>query len=151
MTRTAPSAQKARSRRAHPGHCWSIFRSAWFVDIVGMMGFDFHSSSTPSTAGQPADAGIMIRAPKAAGDQRDRPRPQRAARDPALPRHRAAGIQIPHIDDAVDAPRRVAAIRYPPLGDRGLATVTRAAGLRDRRIAEGLHGDREPASCCASR
>jgi 2-keto-3-deoxy-L-rhamnonate aldolase RhmA len=40
----------------------------------------------------------------------------------------AQGIQVPHISGIEDAKRAVAAVRYPPLGERGAAGSTRAAG-----------------------
>lgn len=40
----------------------------------------------------------------------------------------AQGIQVPHISGVEDAKRAVAAVRYPPLGERGAAGSTRAAG-----------------------
>jgi 2-keto-3-deoxy-L-rhamnonate aldolase RhmA len=40
----------------------------------------------------------------------------------------AQGIQVPHIEGLAGARRAVAAVRYPPLGERGAAGSTRAAG-----------------------
>jgi 2-keto-3-deoxy-L-rhamnonate aldolase RhmA len=40
----------------------------------------------------------------------------------------AQGIQVPHIEGLEGARRAVAAVRYPPLGARGAAGTTRAAG-----------------------
>ena len=40
----------------------------------------------------------------------------------------AQGIQVPHIEGAAGAKRAVAAVRYPPVGERGGAGSTRAAG-----------------------
>jgi 4-hydroxy-2-oxoheptanedioate aldolase len=40
----------------------------------------------------------------------------------------AQGIQVPHIEGLEGARRAVAAVRYPPLGTRGAAGSTRAAG-----------------------
>ncbi len=40
----------------------------------------------------------------------------------------AQGIQVPHVSGAEDAKRAVAAVRYPPIGERGAAGSTRAAG-----------------------
>jgi len=40
----------------------------------------------------------------------------------------AQGIQVPHIEGLAGARRAVAAVRYPPLGARGAAGSTRAAG-----------------------
>ena len=40
----------------------------------------------------------------------------------------AQGIQVPHIEGVEGAKRAVDAVRYPPVGDRGGAGTTRAAG-----------------------
>ena len=40
----------------------------------------------------------------------------------------AQGIQVPHIEGVEGAKRAVAAVRYPPQGERGGAGTTRAAG-----------------------
>jgi len=40
----------------------------------------------------------------------------------------AQGIQVPHIAGLEGAKRAVAAVRYPPIGERGAAGSTRAAG-----------------------
>lgn len=40
----------------------------------------------------------------------------------------AQGIQVPHVQGIEGARRAVAAVRYPPLGERGAAGSTRAAG-----------------------
>lgn len=40
----------------------------------------------------------------------------------------AQGIQVPHVSGAEDAKNAVAAVRYPPIGERGAAGSTRAAG-----------------------
>jgi 4-hydroxy-2-oxoheptanedioate aldolase len=40
----------------------------------------------------------------------------------------AQGIQVPHIEGLAGARRAVAAVRYPPMGARGAAGSTRAAG-----------------------
>src|ERR671922_1612339 len=40
----------------------------------------------------------------------------------------AQGIQVPHIEGLEGAKRAVAAVRYPPLGQRGAAGTSRAAG-----------------------
>ncbi len=40
----------------------------------------------------------------------------------------AQGIQVPHVSGVEDAKQAVAAVRYPPIGERGAAGSTRAAG-----------------------
>ncbi|GAA0441387.1 HpcH/HpaI aldolase family protein [Streptomyces olivaceiscleroticus] len=50
----------------------------------------------------------------------------------------AAGIIHPHIDSAADARRAVAGDRYPPLGERGFATYSRAGRFGTVTAAEHL-------------
>src|SRR3712207_3176722 len=40
----------------------------------------------------------------------------------------AEGIMFPHVDSADEAREAVRRLRYPPAGDRGVATYNRAAG-----------------------
>jgi 4-hydroxy-2-oxoheptanedioate aldolase len=40
----------------------------------------------------------------------------------------AQGIQVPHVAGIAGAKQAVAAVRYPPVGERGAAGSTRAAG-----------------------
>src|SRR2546426_11674207 len=47
------------------------------------------------------------------------------------------GIQVPHISDARAAREAVKAVRYAPLGDRGMAGAAPAAGVG----ANPPHGD----------
>lgn len=105
------------------------FPSAWFVDMAAVMGFDFvliDAEHGPLTA---QSAEIMIRAAEAANISP-------IVRVPANLPHEilryldigATGIQIPHVENAVQAAAAVSAIRYPPEGERGLAAITRAAG-----------------------
>lgn len=104
------------------------FTSAWFVDVVGLAGFDFVMLDAEHGPLSPESAEIMIRAAEAGGLVP-------IVRVPANVPHEilryldvgAAGVQVPHIDTAEDARAAVAAIRYPPIGQRGLAPITRAA------------------------
>jgi 2-keto-3-deoxy-L-rhamnonate aldolase RhmA len=104
------------------------FRSEWFVDMIALMGFDFVLLDAEHGPLDPASAEHMIRAAEGAGISA-------IVRVPNVPHEiqrfldiGASGIQTPHIDNADDARAAVDAMRYPPLGNRGLATVTRAAG-----------------------
>lgn len=55
----------------------------------------------------------------------------------------AAGIVVPHVDSARDARAAVAAAHYPPLGDRGFATYSRAGRFGDVSAAEHLRTARD--------
>lgn len=66
-------------------------------------------------------------------------------REPALIQrvldHGAAGVVVPHIDDAGQAAAVVHAARYPPVGDRGFATYGRAGRYGTRGAADHLAAD----------
>ena len=47
----------------------------------------------------------------------------------------AQGVQVPHIEGIEGAKRAVAAVRYPPLGERGAAGSTRGSGIRLHLLA----------------
>jgi 4-hydroxy-2-oxoheptanedioate aldolase len=104
------------------------FPGAWFIDMLALSGFDFVVLDAEHGSLAPSDAEIMIRAAEAGGMSV-------MARVPNVPHEilrfldlGAIGIQVPHIDDGADAKAAAAAVRYPPMGERGLATITRAAG-----------------------
>jgi 2-keto-3-deoxy-L-rhamnonate aldolase RhmA len=105
------------------------FNSAWFVDLCGSMGFDFVMIDCEHGPMGPESVEMMIRAAEAAGISS-------IVRVPANVPHEilryldigARGVQIPHVDSAAEAKAAVDAVRYPPVGKRGLAPITRAAG-----------------------
>ena len=105
------------------------FSSPWFVDVVGATGFDFvlldaeHGPLSLETTEQ------MIRAAESAGVTP-------LVRVPANVPHEilrfldigAMGVQVPQLNSAADARAAANAVRFPPRGTRGLATLPRAAG-----------------------
>ena len=106
------------------------FNSPWAVDIAGLIGFDFVMIDAEHGPLSPQDAETMIRAAEQAGLSP-------LVRVPVNRPHEvlrfldvgAVGVQIPHIDTPQDAKAAVAAVRYPPAGNRGVAASTRAAGF----------------------
>ena len=105
------------------------FNAQWLVDLAGPIGFDFVMIDAEHGPLSPESAEGMIRAAEVAGLTP-------VVRVPANVPHEilrfldigASAIQVPHIDSAEDARRAVAAIKYPPFGERGHAPTTRAAG-----------------------
>lgn len=104
------------------------FNSLWFVDMLALSGFDFIVLDAEHGSIDPGQAEGMIRAAEGGGMSV-------LARVPNIPHEilrfldlGVRGIQAPHIHNAGEAKAAVDAIRYPPLGRRGLATITRAAG-----------------------
>ena len=55
----------------------------------------------------------------------------------------AQGIQVPHIEGVEGARRAVAAVRYPPVGERGGAGSTRAAGYGSVPWVEHMRSSNE--------
>lgn len=106
------------------------FESPWFADILALAGFDFVLLDAEHGPIVPANAESTIRAAEAAGVSA-------LVRVPGNLPHEiqryldigAVGIQVPRIDTAEDAKAGVDALRYPPDGERGLATITRAANF----------------------
>lgn len=104
------------------------FDSPWFVDLLGLAGFDFILIDAEHGPLNAATAQTMIRAAEAAGISA-------LVRVPGNLPHEiqwyldagAVGIQVPSVETAEMASAGVAAVRYPPAGERGLATLTRAA------------------------
>jgi len=104
------------------------FTSPWLVDLAGLAGFDFVLIDAEHGPIVPGTAEDMIRAAEAVGMSA-------FVRVPANLPHEiqryldlgAMGIQVPHVETVADAQTSASALRYPPVGDRGLATITRAA------------------------
>lgn len=103
--------------------------SAPLVEIASLMSFDFVMIDAEHGPISPADAEPMIRVAELC---RIAPivrvascRPDDALRYLDLG---AVGIMFPHIKTALDAREAVAAVRFPPLGKRGVAGSTNAAG-----------------------
>lgn len=104
------------------------FESPWFADLLALSGFDYILLDAEHGPIAPGTAEATIRAAEAGGMSV-------IVRVPGNLPHiiqrfldiGAVGIQVPHVDTAEDAKFGVDALRYPPEGDRGLATITRAA------------------------
>jgi len=125
-----PNAMKAGFARGEPAYGLNLmFPSVQIVEIIGRLGFDWvfidleHGSITIEQldplvmAADAAGITSIVRPgsndPVAIGQVLDRG---------------AGGIQVPHVDTADDARHAVAAARFHPLGERGLAGGTRASG-----------------------
>jgi len=125
-----PNAMKARFARREPAYGLNLmFPSPQIVEMIGRLGFDWvfidleHGSITID------QLDVLVMAADAAGIT---PIVRPSSNDPVaigqvLDRG-AHGIQVPHVDTADDARRAVAAARYHPLGERGIAGGTRASG-----------------------
>lgn len=106
------------------------FESPWFADMLALCGFDFVLLDAEHGPIVPATAEATIRAAEAAGITPLVRVPGNLAHE--IQRYLdigCCGVQVPHVDTAEDARRGVEYLRYPPEGDRGLATITRAANF----------------------
>ncbi len=98
------------------------------VEIIGHAGFDAVFIDMEHTAYDLRDIQVMIVTAERVGIT---PIVRTPGFDPALILRLldagAQGIQIPHIGGAAEARAAVQAVRYPPLGDRGMLGSSRAA------------------------
>lgn len=98
------------------------------VEIIGHSGFDAAFIDMEHTAFDLRDVQLMVMAAERVGIT---PIVRTPGFDPAfilrLLDMGVQGVQIPHISDAAAARAAVQAVRYAPLGDRGMAGSTRAA------------------------
>ncbi|RDW12901.1 HpcH/HpaI aldolase family protein [Paracoccus thiocyanatus] len=103
------------------------FDSLWFVDMLALSGFDFIMLDGEHGVLNPAQCEIMLRAAHSGGLSVL----ARAPNDPhEIQRFLdmgTEGVFVPHVQSVQDAQAAGAAMKYPPLGSRGLTTITRAA------------------------
>src|SRR5262245_9066324 len=125
-----PNAMKAKLAAGKPAFGLSVMiPSPQLVEMAGGLGFDWvlidceHGTITLETVE------LMIMAAESSGmTPIVRPR-SKAAQDIVEVMDRgAAGVQVPHIVTATDARSAVEAVKFHPIGRRGLAAGTRAAG-----------------------
>ena len=101
---------------------------AQVVEIIGHAGFDAAFIDMEHTAFDLSTVQSMVMAAERVGIT---PIARTPGFDPAfilrLLDMGVQGIQVPHITDAAAARAAVQAVRYPPLGDRGMAGASRAS------------------------
>src|SRR3984893_118454 len=98
------------------------------VEIIGLAGFDAAFIDMEHTSYDLHDVQLAV---MAAEHVRLPPIVRTPGFDPAfilrLLDMGVQGIQVPHVDSAKTARAAVNSVRYPPLGDRGMAAGRRAA------------------------
>jgi len=98
------------------------------VEIIGLAGFDAAFIDMEHTSFDLHDVQAMVMAAERVGIT---PIVRTPGFDPAfilrLLDMGVQGIQVPHVSSAETARQAVAAVRYPPLGERGMAAASRAA------------------------
>src|SRR6201987_5085360 len=108
------------------------------VEIIGLAGFDAAFIDMEHTSYDLHDVQLAVMAAERVGIT---PIVRTPGFDPAfilrLLDMGVQGVQVPHVSDAATARAAVNAVRYPPLGERGMAAGRRAAEFR--RIPLGEH------------
>src|SRR5499433_433041 len=98
------------------------------VEIIGLAGFDAAFIDLEHTSFDLHDVQLMVMAAERVGIT---PVVRTPGFDPAfilrLLDMGVQGIQVPHVSSAETARSAVEAVRYPPLGERGMAAGSRAA------------------------
>ena len=109
------------------------------VEIIGLAGFDAAFIDMEHTSFDLRDVQLMVMAAERVGIT---PIVRTPGFDPAfilrLLDMGVQGIQVPHINDARAAREAVRAVRYAPLGDRGMAGASRASEYGKISMAEHL-------------
>ncbi len=109
------------------------------VEIIGLAGFDAAFIDLEHTSFDLHDVQAMVIAAERVGIT---PIVRTPGFDPSLILRLldigVQGIQVPHIADAEAARAAVAAVRYPPQGERGMAAASRAAEFGHVPLADHL-------------
>ena len=106
-----------------------MFPSPQIVEMVGRLGFDWvlldceHGSLTPESIELMAMAAELTGLTPIARPWTNSPEGILRVLDRG-----AMGVQVPHVNTASDAKRAVEAVKFHPMGTRGLAAGTRPAG-----------------------
>ncbi|MFQ5683177.1 MAG: HpcH/HpaI aldolase/citrate lyase family protein [Candidatus Binatia bacterium] len=107
-----------------------MFPSPQIVEIIGKLGFDWvlidceHGSISPESVELMAMAAELSGITPIARPWKNTPEAILRVMDRG-----ALGVQVPHINTPADARRAVEAVKYYPLGTRGLAAGTRPANF----------------------
>ncbi|MFQ5542174.1 MAG: HpcH/HpaI aldolase/citrate lyase family protein [Candidatus Binatia bacterium] len=105
-----------------------MFPSPQIVEMIGKLGFDWvlidceHGSISPESVELMAMAAELTGITPIARPWTNSPEAILRVMDRGV-----MGVQVPHVNTAADARRVVGAVKYHPLGDRGLAAGTRPA------------------------
>ena len=118
--------------------CSLMFPSPQLVEMLGHAGFDWVLLDCEHGSLSLADVEVMAMAADAVGITAiARPRSNDAADIQSVLDRGVAGVQIPHINTAEDARRSVAAVKFGPGAEGGLAGRGMAAGTRPDRWGLG--------------
>jgi len=122
-----PNRMKARLHEGEPMFgCSIMIPSPQMVEMIAHAGFDWVLIDMEHGTIGLESAELMIMAAEASGiTPIVRPRTNAAQDISAVMDRGAAGVQVPHVNNAEDARRAVAAVKFGPGDNRGLAAGTR--------------------------
>jgi 4-hydroxy-2-oxoheptanedioate aldolase len=105
-----------------------MFPSPQVVEMVGRLGFDWVLLDCEHGSLSPESVELMAMAAEVAGiTPIARPAVNGSEAILRVMDRGALGVQVPHVNTAADAKRAVEAVKFHPLGGRGLAAATRPA------------------------
>jgi 4-hydroxy-2-oxoheptanedioate aldolase len=105
-----------------------MFPSPQLVEMVGRLGFDWVLLDCEHGSLSPESVELMAMAAELTGlTPIARPRTNSPEAILRVMDRGAMGVQVPHVNTASDARRAVEAVKFHPLGTRGLAAGTRPA------------------------
>ena len=105
-----------------------MFPSPHVADMIGRLGFDWVLIDCEHGSISVESVELMVLAAEAAGiTPIARPSVNSFEAIGQLLDRGVMGVQVPHVNTAEDAQRAVSAVKYYPLGDRGLAAGVRSA------------------------
>ncbi len=124
-----PNKMKARIQAGQPALGVSVmFPSPQIIEIIGALGFDWVLIDCEHGTIDVESVERLVMAAEVSGITPIVRPPSRDAADILRVLDRGAmGVQVPHVNTAEDARAVVAAVKYHPLGTRGLAASTRPA------------------------
>jgi 2-keto-3-deoxy-L-rhamnonate aldolase RhmA len=106
-----------------------MFPSPQIVEMVGRLGFDWVLLDCEHGSLSPESVELMAMAAQAAGiTPIARPTVNSPEAILRVMDRGVLGVQVPHVNTASDARHAVEAVKFHPLGSRGLAAGTRPAG-----------------------
>jgi len=122
-----PNRLKEKLLRGEPAlGCSVMFPSAQVVEMLGYAGFDWVLIDCEHGSIGPADVELMAMACDAVGiTSIARPKTNAATDIQAVMDRGVLGVQVPHINTGEEARRAVAAVKFGPGAQRGLAVGTR--------------------------
>jgi 4-hydroxy-2-oxoheptanedioate aldolase len=122
-----PNHMKEKMLRGEPAFgCSVMFPSAQIVEMLGYAGFDWVLIDCEHGSIGPADVEVMAMACDAVGiTSIARPKTNAASDIQAVMDRGVMGVQVPHINTGEEARRAVAAVKFGPGAQRGLAVGTR--------------------------